>query len=84
MTSDSLNLGGIGPGGQVTWALANLAVGKNEEALDWLSTVVEKVENNEPDPGFINLMVMKANYFSNPVLDEPRFVELRSQLGSFD
>ncbi len=68
--------------GAGTWALANLAVGKNDEALDWLSTVVEKVENNEPDPGYILLMLMKANLYFDPVLEEPRFRTLLDQIGA--
>ena len=43
--------------------------------------LVEKVENEIPDEGFFNLMCIKHNIYDDPILEEPRFVELRSKLG---
>ena len=60
---------------------AYLAVGKYDEALDWLGTIVEKVENNEPDAGFFNVIGFKNDTHSDPILEEPRFQELFSRMG---
>ena len=68
--------------GAGNWVSAYLAVGKYDEALDWLSTAIEKVENNEPDPGYLMLMVMKVNIASDPVLEQPRFRMLLDQIGT--
>ncbi len=70
--------------GAGSWVMAHLAVGDNDEALRWLQIAVDKVAANEPDEAFFNLVGIKANFSSDPVLDEPRFVELRAQLGSLD
>ncbi len=70
--------------GAGSWIKAHLAVGDDNEALRWLQIAVDKVAAKEPDEDFFNLMRIKANLSSDPTLDEPRFVELRSQLGSFD
>jgi TolB-like protein/DNA-binding winged helix-turn-helix (wHTH) protein len=71
----------VGPG---TWALAYLARGDLEQALRWLRAAVERIENHEPAPGFLNLMTIKTNVHANPVLDEPRFQELRDRIGTLD
>jgi hypothetical protein len=42
------------------------------------------VENQEIDEGFLPLMFIKVNVYSDPVLEEPRFVELRNKLGVID
>ena len=70
--------------GAGSWVMAHLAVGDDAEALRWLQIAVDKVAAKEPDEAFFNLMGIKANFSSDPVLDEPRFVELRAQLGSLD
>ena len=67
--------------GAGAWVRAYVAVGKYDEALDWLGTIVEKVENNEPDAGFFNVIGFKDNTHSDPILDEPRFQELFSRIG---
>ena len=67
--------------GAGTWAMANLAVGKNDVALDWLNTLVEKAENHEPDPGYVNFLFISSNIYSDPVLDRSEFVEVRRRLG---
>ena len=41
----------------------------------------DKVEANEPDEGFWSLMFIRSNVFSDPILDQPEFVEVRSRLG---
>ena len=55
-----------------------------DNAFKALQTVVNRVENNEPDPAFYLLSIVKSNAQAHPVLDEPRFRELRSQIGPSD
>jgi hypothetical protein len=73
--------GQVGAG---TWALAYLGLGDSDQALRWLRVAVAKIENHEPDAGFLNLMSIKTNVHANPVLDEPRFRELRDRIGALD
>jgi tetratricopeptide (TPR) repeat protein len=67
----------IGVGG---WALANLAVGNEGEALDWLEQGADKASRHEPDAGFYSLMNIKMNYTADPVLERAEFVDVRSRL----
>jgi hypothetical protein len=62
------------------WALAHLAVGDVKAARAALETVVEKIANQEPDAGYLTLRLIRANIYSDPVLDEPGFAVLREQL----
>jgi Flp pilus assembly protein TadD len=73
--------GSVGAG---TWALMYLALGDSDEAHRWLETAVAKIERHEPDAGFLNLMTIKTNPHANPVLDEPRFRQLRDRIGALD
>ncbi len=73
-----------GPIGAGSMVQINLATGDSDAAFLWLQRAVEKVENEIPDAGFYNLMFVKANIFDDPVLEEPRFVELRNKLGEID
>lgn len=67
--------------GAGSWPLAYLAIGDQERAYEWLNRAVLKIERNQPDEGFFNLMIIKANVQANPVLDEPRFAALRARIG---
>lgn len=67
----------IGAGG---WALAHLAVGNVDEALEWLERGAEKASRQEPDVGFYSLMNLKMNYTNDPLLEEPEFVDVRNRL----
>ncbi len=67
--------GRIGP---AQWALVHLAAGNIDQALDWLNTAAE---NRLPVGGFFITALKKANLFSDPILDQPEFVEVRSRLG---
>ena len=69
----------IGAGNEL---LAHLARRDEEQALHWLRTAVEKVESREPDEGFFNLMMVKADIYSDPILEQSPFSELRARLGS--
>ena len=63
------------------WILGHLALGDEEQALHWLNTAAD---NPEPYVGFFGLMLIKVNAMSFPVLDEPRFREVRERLGYRD
>ena len=65
----------------VAWILGYLALGDDEQALHWLNTLAD---SPEPYIGYFSLMNMKANAFSYPALDEPRFREARERLGYRD
>jgi TolB-like protein/DNA-binding winged helix-turn-helix (wHTH) protein/Tfp pilus assembly protein PilF len=62
------------------WALAYLAVGDVDEARSSLEQVIAKIANEEPDPGYLVLRLIRANIYSDPVLDEPPFAALRNRL----
>lgn len=62
------------------WALAYLAVGDFEAARDSLEQVLAKIANEEPDAGYLALRLIRANIYSDPVLDEAPFAALRRQL----
>ena len=62
------------------WALAYLAVGDAEAAREALEVVIDKIAKEEPDAGYLNLRLIKANIYADPVLDAPEFVALRKQL----
>jgi pentatricopeptide repeat protein len=68
--------------GAGSWPLGYLAIGDEEQALMWLERAVAKIENHEPDEGFFNLMIIKANVAANPVLEQPRFRALRDRIGA--
>ena len=64
--------------GAGSWALAYLALGNEDEVLRWLETAAADLG---PDEGFFEVNAMRANYWSDPILDQPEFVEVRSRLG---
>jgi TolB-like protein/DNA-binding winged helix-turn-helix (wHTH) protein len=66
--------------GAGTWAIAYLAVGAEQQALEWLDNLIEKIENHQPDTGWFNLMAIKHNVAGDPVLEEPRFKERRDRI----
>ena len=68
--------------GAGSWPLGYLAIGDEAQAYRWLDRAVSKIERHEPDEGFFNLMIIKANVVANPVLEEPRFKELRQRIGN--
>ena len=62
------------------WVLAYLAIGDADAARKSLEAVIAKIAKQEPDPGYLALRLIKANIYSDPVLNEPSFVALREQL----
>ena len=59
------------------WALMYIALEDYDQALEWLEVAVD-----DQAPDFVTLSEIKANPYANPVLDEPRFKELRDQIGT--
>lgn len=70
------------PVGAGTWALAHLARGDVPEARRWLETLVDKVERGEPDAGALNVLMLKTNVHSDPVLESPPFQRLRARISA--
>jgi TolB-like protein/DNA-binding winged helix-turn-helix (wHTH) protein/Flp pilus assembly protein TadD len=66
--------------GASTWVLAYLAIGAEQQALEWFDRLLEKIENHEPDAGWFNSMVIKHNHTGDPVLEEARFKERRDRI----
>ncbi len=60
--------------------LVSLALDDEDKALDWLESVLKKIEAMEPDVSYHSLMLLIANAFSDPVLDEPRFQAVRDRI----
>ena len=66
----------FGAGG---WAMASLAVGDEDRALEWLETAADKAANHELDEGFFNLMALRANVTNDETLRQPQFVDSARQ-----
>ncbi len=64
----------VGPG---HLALAHLAAGNYEESLGWYDTFIENADRPQGDTGL--RPYIKANVFSDPILERPEFVEMRSR-----
>ena len=62
------------------WALAHLAVRDAEAAHEALEVVIDKIAKEEPDAGYLTLRLIRANIYSDPVLEQPEFAALREQL----
>lgn len=60
------------------WTLAYLAIGDNGRALERFQALVED------QVGEFGFGELKANQYSNPILEEPRFLELRDRLAALD
>ena len=62
------------------WAMAHLAAGDHEQALESLYEAVERIEANKPDLSTFVLQRLKQNIFRDPVLEQPEFVEVRNRI----
>ena len=61
----------------VGWVLAYLGIDDTDQALVWLNAEAERlVASDNQDTARI-----KSNAYSDPILDQPEFVEVRSRLG---
>ena len=67
--------------GAGNWATLYLAVGDEEQVLDWLRMAAG---SRIADAGFIDLAHIAKDIFSDPVLSQPEFVEARERLGFID
>ncbi len=65
----------------ILWANVNLARGDEDQAFEWLRRAVE---NREPYEGYNLVHYFRRNDYSDPILAQPRFVDLRNQLGFTD
>jgi len=63
------------------WILGYMALGDDKSTLRWLN---EAADSPEPYVGYFGLLNIKANAFASPVLDQPRFREVRERLGYRD
>jgi TolB-like protein/DNA-binding winged helix-turn-helix (wHTH) protein/Flp pilus assembly protein TadD len=66
--------------GAGTWAIAYLAIGAEQQALEALDHLLKKIENHEPDPAWFNAMAIKHNVAGDPLLEEVRFKERRDRI----
>lgn len=82
ITSGIQNQGSAGQASAGLDAMISLARGDRAATLSALETAVAKVEREELDSGFNELMNIKNNVLAHPMLEEPRFRELRDRLGS--
>lgn len=69
--------GSLGSG---TWVQTYLAIGDYDRALEQLAAVADKAENHVIDEGVLNIFHLKMNYMNDPVLREPRFVEVFARI----
>ena len=58
------------------WALSFLAIGEIEKAFEIIT--------QNPNEGIRYLQVIKSNIMKDPILEQPRFVALRNQIGFLD
>jgi hypothetical protein len=57
-----------------------LAIGAEQQALEWLDNLLKKIANHEPDAGWWSSMLIKHNVTADPLLDDPRFAERRKRI----
>lgn len=69
-----------GPVSSFDWALVNLARSDREQALAWMQRTVEEIEAGRPSAASMNIIGIKSNPYSDPVLDEPEFAALRERM----
>jgi TolB-like protein/Tfp pilus assembly protein PilF len=63
------------------WVLCELGLGDSGRALEWLTVAAD---DPQPYEGYFGMMSIVTNYLHNPVLDEPRFKEVRERMGYRD
>lgn len=66
--------------GAGTWAMAELALGNHDRALEWLRQLAAKARNHEVDEGFFAAMNLRMNFTNDPLLEEPRFAEVLAEI----
>ena len=63
------------------WVLTNLGLGDYDRALEWLTVAAD---DPQPYEGYYATMSIVTNYLHHPVLEEPRFKEVRERMGYRD
>jgi tetratricopeptide (TPR) repeat protein len=66
------------PVGEAVWALAYIALGDYDQALDRLKLAMAAPSS----ASYVTLLEIKANPWADPILDEPRFREVVDSLWS--
>ena len=64
--------------GRGNWAMAYLAIGDEQRALEFLNAAAD---NRSADSGWRNELMIAQNVLSDPVLEQPEFVAVRERLG---
>ena len=67
----------FGDGG---WAMALLAIGDRDGALERLRRAAAKAANHELEEGFFNLMALRANVTNDDVLRQREFVDVLARI----
>jgi hypothetical protein len=57
-----------------------VAAGDRAKVREQLEIVLGKIEREEPDGGFTELINVRLNSYGSPLLDEPEFRALRDRL----
>ena len=70
----------IDSSGSLELGMAHLAVGDSDQAWDEMSRAIERANDQENSLGYQISIRLKRNIWNHPVLNESRFVALRSQL----
>ena len=70
---------GVGAG---DWVMAYLGIGRPDAAYEWLARAVERAQRHEFDAGFFSLVAIRKNIHNDPILEQPRFVELRHRFSA--
>ncbi len=70
--------------GSLALAAAHIALGELDEAYDEMQKAIASQWVREKPLGLQIVIRMKLNIWNHPALEEPRFAELRSQLGYQD
>jgi adenylate cyclase len=66
--------------GAGAWSVMHLANGDLDRAAESIETVIEEAGRHVTDQGFWPVINMKMNVTTDPLLEEPRFVELRNRI----
>jgi len=64
--------------GAASWAMVWLGIGDEERSLEFLLAASDATRNGE---GYVALTLLAGNAFSDPVLEQQRFVDARRKLG---
>ncbi|HET8700018.1 MAG TPA: tetratricopeptide repeat protein [Gammaproteobacteria bacterium] len=66
--------------GAGNWAMALLAVGDEQKALEWLETAARTAAAHDADASFLNLMQLKTTRSLHPALARPDFAQVLDRI----